>query len=235
MNLSTWKSLTPEDQTAWDAVTDDGNTKILNYASIRGNRKDNDSKYRTADSHNLQDNGSNLEVGTHIIEDSPDILAMATRMHKTNRVQSEAHIREPLAKTHHQHTKNVSFERSPFTPEAHAHERISNQELILPYLVMKMNVNMNDVSHLISKQVSTPLRHNNLFRLTQVLRPPTIKMFPQMLISRICLLAFNKESLSNEMNRMDLLVHLLVFELLKPQVNLPVHLMVSDFWHLMIH
>ena len=29
VNLSTWKSLTSEDQTAWDAVTDDGKTKIL--------------------------------------------------------------------------------------------------------------------------------------------------------------------------------------------------------------
>ena len=130
VNLSTWKSLTPEDQTAWDAVADDGKTKILNCASIRGNRKDkNDSHSRSADSHDLQDNGPNLEVGTHVIEDTPDILAMAARTHKTNRVQSEAHIRKLLAKTHHQHTKSASFERSPFTPEACAHERISNQEL----------------------------------------------------------------------------------------------------------
>ena len=55
-------------------------------------------------------------------------FAMAARTHKTNRVQSEAHIRKLLAKTHHQHTKSVSFERSPFTPEACAHERISTQE-----------------------------------------------------------------------------------------------------------
>ena len=38
-----------------------------------------------ADSHDAQDNGSNLEVGTHIIEESQDILAMATHTNKTKR------------------------------------------------------------------------------------------------------------------------------------------------------
>ena len=52
MNLPTWKSLTPEDQTAWDAVADDGKTKILNYASTRGNRKDKGDTYsRSIESH----------------------------------------------------------------------------------------------------------------------------------------------------------------------------------------
>ena len=53
---------------------------------------------------------------------------MATRPHKATRIQSEAHIRELLAKTHQRHTKNVSFERSSFTPEAYSHEHTSIQE-----------------------------------------------------------------------------------------------------------
>jgi len=32
MDLTTWKSLTPKDQSAWDQVSDDGKIKILNYA-----------------------------------------------------------------------------------------------------------------------------------------------------------------------------------------------------------
>ena len=88
MNLSTWKSLDTADRTAWDTVSDDGKTKILNYASTRGNnKKPNDQGFRI-DSHDVDKNDTNIEVGTHHTEPM-GILAMATRTNKVQTVQSQ--------------------------------------------------------------------------------------------------------------------------------------------------
>ena len=38
MDHKTWRALTPEDQRSWDAVTDDGKTKILSYAYTQSKR-----------------------------------------------------------------------------------------------------------------------------------------------------------------------------------------------------
>ena len=41
MNLDTWKSLSPEDQVAWDKMTEDGKGKIISCASKRVDKKPN--------------------------------------------------------------------------------------------------------------------------------------------------------------------------------------------------
>ena len=159
MNLSTWKSLTSEDQTAWDAVTDDGKIKIFNYASVRSNRKEKgDGSYsRSADSHDIQDNGPNLEVGTHITEDTPDILATAThtdtkRLVSNPRLTFVNYLPRPIIST----LKMSHLNAHPSLLKHVLMNAFPTKNSILPYLVMKMNVNMNDASHLIFEQASTP-------------------------------------------------------------------------------
>ena len=222
MNLPTWKSLTPEDQTAWDAVTDDGKTKILNYASTRGNRKDKGDTYsRSVESHDIQDTTPSIEVGTHITEDTPNILDMATRPHKATRIQSEAHIRELLAKTHQRHTKNVSFERSSFTPEAYSHERTSIQESYSSSLTDDDDLGHDSSSHDEEElQADVQLTRNNpVSPKHHVMHPPRIKTLLLMPTCKIWLLLSIKALPSNALRRTRSLVpHALDFARMQPSI-----------------
>ena len=128
MNLETWKSLETQDQQGWDTITDVGKAKILKHAKNRGNNKGSDTQERLSiDNHELSEESSKIEVGTHQTNKPTDLLTMATNTNKTRKVQTEAQIRQLLAHGHIGTDRSSDdrefLERSPFTPEAFTVER----------------------------------------------------------------------------------------------------------------
>lgn len=95
MNVSTWKSLPPSCQKAWDMIADESKTKILTYAENRAKRSSDDSNKLTVNNHTVifepddPPPNSTLEVGMHRIEeaiddtDRTDNMLLHAATHKT--------------------------------------------------------------------------------------------------------------------------------------------------------
>ena len=118
MDKQTWNSLPDNAKKAWDMIADEHKQKILGYAVRRASGNRDHRTKRSANTHDTSDtnessksasetptesSGTKLEVGTHELyqHDSKvesSLLGMATNPTKTKVTQSEAHVRELLAK-----------------------------------------------------------------------------------------------------------------------------------------
>ena len=146
MDFETWKSLTDEDRTSWDKVSDDGKRKILKYAANRSSNNNNETarnpnSSRSINSHLIFDDkensGHTMEAQIHSQSmkhtPPPDLLDMATT--KTSNANQDAyagvHIanimssNKPSKPTHSTNITTHEFVKRNHAPmlEFNMHER----------------------------------------------------------------------------------------------------------------
>ncbi len=135
MNASTWRSLSPADQTAWDKVTDDGKRKILGYAENKAKernsfqQKTNPSYQRQVRVHEQEQSASpdipeetpqmeaNVRESDKSKQPSRSLLKAATTKNKSEEDYTINHLlASKQKKTTFQSNSHEWMPRSDFTP-----------------------------------------------------------------------------------------------------------------------